>query len=118
MPGFFFYFVKFAAWGLYLTGEWALADCSVCKGDNVTLWFRSKKVHVDNKKIKMAAKKIFNITNLSSSDTGMYSCKENSQLVCRSTTVEHRKGKYFIPPGPMELFISQVRFLHVFKNQL
>ena len=32
-------------------------------------------MHVDNKTIKMAVKNVFNITNLTSSDAGGYTCK-------------------------------------------
>ena len=99
---FWFSLVESTKWsrstsGVYLAGEWALVDCSVCKGDNLTLWHKLQKVHVDNKKIKMAAKKTFKITNLSSSDKGKYMCKENSQLIsCLNHTVHLRRGNAFL----------------------
>ena len=47
----------------------------------MTLWFGkskgkpTKKLEVDNKKIKLVSKNVFNITNLTTQDHGWYTCQ-------------------------------------------
>jgi hypothetical protein len=87
----------------YLSGEWMLMNCSVNTPDNATLFRKvygqdKYAVHVDNKKVKMPAKNVFNITNLSSSDRATYTC-EVCSVVVKKTILSFRKGKFLILPA-------------------
>ena len=82
-----------------LTAEWILFDCTVNTADNATLYFKEINqinvkwltlkvkpvdtlgtvVHVDNKKVTMPVKNVFNLTNISSSDQGAFTCRVCSQ---------------------------------------
>ena len=93
-----------------LPGEWKSIDCStVDDPDNVTLLFKRKGSNkisfpsVDNKKIKLVSKHVFNITNLQYNDTGMYMC--GKQVLWNDThylviffeeRIVVRKGKFCI----------------------
>ena len=59
-------------------GEWCKMDCRVKNRNvNATLWKSDKpkrKITVDGKRLKMSDN-IFNITNLTSADTGYYHCE-------------------------------------------
>ena len=59
----------------YYPGEWMVIRCSANVEENVTLWVEDRKLTVDNKKVKWASKNVFNITNLTEEDVGIYKCK-------------------------------------------
>ena len=69
---------------LRIQGEWIKINCAIRISGNVHLWFgkrkgeTTKKLKVDNEKIKLVSKNVFNITNLTTEDHGWYTCQ-----VCR-----------------------------------
>ena len=66
-----------------IPSEWINFNCAfgTRTSEKVNLWFgddigrRTKKLQVDNKKIKLVSKNVFNITNLTTSDHGWYTCE-------------------------------------------
>ncbi len=54
-------------------------NCEIRSSENVTLWFGKgkdgKKLQVDNNKIVLVSKKVFNVTRLTRKDDGWYVCK-------------------------------------------
>jgi hypothetical protein len=65
-------------------------NCSTNTSDNVTLFKTDKTGKKEtevsgNKKIKSAAKNVFNITNINNTDNGYYVCK-----VCDSVSPKYR----------------------------
>ncbi|XP_028407243.1 fibroblast growth factor receptor 2-like [Dendronephthya gigantea] len=87
-------------------GEWLLVNCAVNTADNATLILRKEPRSttseitrvVDNKKIKMAAKNVFNITNVTITDEGRYFCN-----VCNKKRLLHLlqiiKGNAYLKPS-------------------
>jgi hypothetical protein len=63
-----------------LLGEWMLINCDVSYWVPTTLSFKPNgstnisDLHVDNEKIKLASKNVFNITRLMYEDSGHYIC--------------------------------------------
>ena len=77
---------------LRIQGEWIKFNCAIETSEKVTLWYgenmgeTTKKLQVDNKKIKLIAENVFNMTNLTTNDEGWYTCevcgkKHNSKLL-------------------------------------
>ena len=69
-----------------LAGEWVLFNCTVNTSDNATLYYNERNsannltvVHVDNKRVKMPVKNVFNISNVKSTDEGFFTCKACNQ---------------------------------------
>ena len=66
---------------LRIQGEWIKINCAIRTSENVTLWFGktkgkiTKKLEVDNKKIRLVSKNVFNITDLTTKDRGWYTCQ-------------------------------------------
>lgn len=54
-----------------LEGEWIVINCTVDTATNVTLL----EFTVDDKKIKLISWNVFNVTNLTKEDEGIYRCK-------------------------------------------
>ena len=52
-----------------------MISCTANVEENVTLWTGDRKLTVDNKKVKWASKNVFNVTNLTEEDVGIYKCK-------------------------------------------
>jgi hypothetical protein len=71
---------------LRIQGEWIKINCEIGTSANVNLWFgkdvgkTTKKLQVDDKKIRLVSRNVFNITNLRTSDSGWYTCE-----VCGNT---------------------------------
>ena len=66
---------------LRIQGEWIKINCAITTSETVTLWFgkskgeTTKKLEVDDKKIKLISKNVFNMTNLTTEDQGWYTCQ-------------------------------------------
>ena len=64
-----------------IQGEWIKINCAITTSENVSLWFgkskgeTTKKLEVDDKKIKLVSKNVFNMTNLTTQDHGWYTCQ-------------------------------------------
>ncbi|XP_028411444.1 fibroblast growth factor receptor 3-like [Dendronephthya gigantea] len=69
-----------------LIGEWLVIDCTVNTIDDVTLWFGNKNVTVDNKRVFLVSKNVFNLTNLTQdmqSKSGKeYTCRACGRNIC------------------------------------
>ena len=69
---------------LRLQGEWITFNCAIKTSENATLWFgktkNEMKYKVDDKKMKLVSKNVFNISNLKTDDGGWYTC-----IVCGKT---------------------------------
>ena len=62
---------------LRIEGEWLTINCAVDTAETVTLYFGKRMMGkpVDiNENIKLSAKNVFNITNLTTNDSGWYTC--------------------------------------------
>ena len=64
-----------------LPGEWILIHCNVYDGSNVTLSFKPyeksnaiRELFINDGKIKLVSKNVFNITRLIHDDSGEYTC--------------------------------------------
>ncbi len=63
----------------HFQGEWVELNCTIRSSENVTLWFGKgndrKQLQVDNDKIVLVSKNVFNVTRLTNEDDGWYVCK-------------------------------------------
>ena len=54
-------------------------NCAIRSSENVTSWFGKdkdgKQLQVDNDKIVLVSKNVFNVTRLTTKDDGLYVCK-------------------------------------------
>ena len=59
--------------------EWVEFNCAIRSSENVTLWFGKgndrKQLQVDNDKIVLVSKNVFNVTRLTKEDDGWYVCE-------------------------------------------
>ena len=62
-----------------LEGEWIVINCTVDTAINVTLLLGDQEITVDDKKIKLIPWNVFNVTNLTKEDEGIFKCRVCAQ---------------------------------------
>ena len=77
-------------------------NCGIRSSENVTLWFgkgnNGKKLQVDNNKIILVSKNVFNVTRLTRKDDGWYVCKvcDNEKKIRLEISRNGKLGSSFL----------------------
>ena len=103
---------------LRIQGEWIKINCAITTSETVTLWFgkskgeTTKKLEVDDKKIKLVSKNVFNITNLTTQDHGWYTCQVCGKKRAKFLHVFGQGTSYSVKID--EFFFNSDPFISVF----